>query len=274
MINNGTNKVVLQLAIPSAICLLLAAAIGGLAIMFSRNSTGDSADAVTAADQQPTHLSSGNADFFAAAREEMVRWQLRARDIVDPRVLAVMGRVPRERFVPAKVRDEVYEDHPLPIGFHQTISQPYIVALMTQLARPVAEPRPGGWPRLGLSDGHSGRTVQGSLRHRNRRAAGRQRPESARRAGIQNATIRSGDGYRGWPEHAPFDVILVTAAPDHVPEPLVEQLAPGGRLVIPVGRGVQELLLIEKRPDGSIHRDGIAPVQFVPMTGEAEHHSR
>ena len=173
--------------------------------------------------------------------------------------------------MPAELQSRAYDDHPLPIGHGQTISQPYIVALMTQLARPTAESRA---LEVGVGSGYQtailaelckevyGIEILRPLADDARRAAGR--------LGYKNVTIRCGDGYQGWPEHAPFDVILVAAAPDHVPQPLLEQLAPGGRLVIPVGRDFQELMLIEKRPDGTLHRRSVAPVQFVPMTGEAE----
>ena len=196
---------------------------------------------------------------------------MRRRDIRDPNVLKVMGRVARDRFVPASERGRAYEDYPLPIGLGQTISQPYIVALMTQLAQPTADSRA---LEVGAGSGYQTavlaelcKEVYGIeiLRPLADRASKR-----LAAMGYKNVTIRCGDGYQGWPEHAPFDVILVTAAPDHVPQPLVDQLAPGGRLVIPVGRGFQQLLLIEKRPDGSIARQSVAPVQFVPMTGEAE----
>jgi protein-L-isoaspartate(D-aspartate) O-methyltransferase len=210
-------------------------------------------------------------DPFAEARRQMADRQLRARDITDADVLEVIGRIARERFAPEKMRDRAYEDHPLPIGWGQTISQPYIVALMTQLARLTPQSRA---LEIGVGSGYQtailaelcrevyGVEILGPLADgaRERLAA----------LGYKNIAIRCGDGYRGWPEHAPFDAILTTAAPDRVPPPLVEQLAPGGRLVIPVGQRFQELLLIEKRLDGTLDRRGVAPVQFVPMTGEAE----
>jgi protein-L-isoaspartate(D-aspartate) O-methyltransferase len=206
----------------------------------------------------------------AAARRGMVEDQLRARDIVDGDVLAVMGRIARERFVPEESRDEAYEDYPLPIGLGQTISQPYIVALMTQLARPTPECRA---LEIGVGSGYQtavlaelcrqvyGVEILPSLSE----SAGRRLAE----LGYKNVALRNGDGYEGWPEHAPFDVILVAAAPEHVPRPLVEQLAVGGRLVIPVGDCFQELLLIEKRSDGELHRMKGIPVRFVRMTGKA-----
>ncbi len=210
-------------------------------------------------------------DPYAVARRRMVEEQLRDRDITDPKVLDIMGRVARERFVSPSMRNHAYEDRPLPIGLGQTISQPYIVALMTQAARLSAESRV---LEVGVGSGYQAAVLAGlckevygveileplAIAARDRLAA----------LGYENVTVRCGDGYQGWPEHAPFDAILVAAAPERVPKPLIDQLAPGGRLVIPVGGYSQELLLIEKRPDGSIHRTMIAPVQFVPMTGEAE----
>jgi protein-L-isoaspartate(D-aspartate) O-methyltransferase len=207
---------------------------------------------------------------FAAARREMVEEQLEDRDIADPRVLGVMGRVARERFVPAELSRHAYEDHPLPIGLGQTISQPYIVALMAQLARPSPEDRA---LEVGVGSGYEAAILAGLCKHvfgieilDALALAARQRLAEF---GYANVSVRCSDGYQGWPEAAPFDVILVSAAPDHVPPPLIEQLAPGGRLVIPVGSCNQELLLIEKRFDGGLHRGRVAPVQFVPMIGEA-----
>jgi protein-L-isoaspartate(D-aspartate) O-methyltransferase len=212
----------------------------------------------------------GEVDRFAAARRQMVEEQLWDRDITDPRVLRVMGEVARERFVPTELRGHAYEDHPLPIGFDQTISQPYIVALMAQLARPLPEERA---LEVGVGSGYEAAILAGLCRHvygveildalatvARQRLAG---------LGYANVSVRCRDGYQGWPEAAPFDAILVSAAPDHVPPPLIDQLAPGGRLVIPVGSYNQELLLIERQLDGGLRRSRVAPVQFVPMTGEA-----
>jgi len=201
----------------------------------------------------------------------MVEEQLRARDITDQRVLAAMARVPRHQFVPRELWKQAYEDHPLPIGLGQTISQPYIVALMTQLARPTPECRA---LEVGLGSGYQAavlaelcKEVYGIEILEPLATAAAKRLS---KLGYKNITVRYGDGYQGWPEHAPFDIILVTAAPDHVPQPLIDQLAPGGRLVIPVGRYYQDLLLLEKQADGSIREENVAPVQFVPMTGEAQ----
>ncbi|NQT41030.1 MAG: protein-L-isoaspartate(D-aspartate) O-methyltransferase [Planctomycetes bacterium] len=208
----------------------------------------------------------------ADARSRMVEKQLRDRDITDAKVLEVMGRVPRHKFVPKEYAHRAYADHPLPIGHGQTISQPYIVALMTQLARPDAKSRAldigtgSGYQAAVLGElckeVHSIEILQPLAAEAKKRLA---------RLGYKNITVRAGDGYRGWPEHAPFDVIIVAAAPDHVPKPLIEQLAPGGRLVIPVEGGLfQQLLLIEKAEDGTVRREKVIDVRFVPMTGEAD----
>ena len=201
----------------------------------------------------------------------MVEGQLRDRDISDPRVLEVMGRVPRERFLPPSLRHQAYEDHPLPIGLGQTISQPYIVALMVQLARPTAESRALD---VGVGSGYQAAILAGLCHQVYGIEILEPLADDARALlaalGYTNIEIRCGDAYDGWPERAPFDAILSGAAPAEVPRPLIEQLAPGGRLVIPVGRYQQELLLIEKQRDGTALETAIAPVQFVPMTGAAE----
>jgi protein-L-isoaspartate(D-aspartate) O-methyltransferase len=207
----------------------------------------------------------------AAARAAMVR-EIEARGVSDPRVLAAMREVERHRFVPDALRAQAYDDRPLPIGQGQTISQPYIVALMTELAAV----RPGARVlEIGTGSGYQAAVL--SL------LAGevytieiveplaREARERLARLGHQNVSVRAGDGYRGWLEKAPFDAILLTAAPPQIPGPLLEQLAPGGRLVAPVGDAAQELVLVEKTPSG-LRRRSIVRVAFVPMTGEAQRH--
>jgi protein-L-isoaspartate(D-aspartate) O-methyltransferase len=199
--------------------------------------------------------------------EAMVKEQLAARDITDKRVLAAMRRVRRHLFVPESLRDLAYSDRPLPIGHGQTISQPYIVALMTQLGKPGKDERALD---IGTGSGYQAAVLAELVQQVYSieilcplADAARQRLESL---GYNNVDVRCGDGYAGWPEHAPFDVIIVAAAPEHVPQPLIDQLAPGGQLVIPVGRHYQELVVIEKQPDGRVKRRSVAPVAFVPMT--------
>ena len=211
-------------------------------------------------------------DFYRETAGNMVRRQLRGRDITDPKVLEVMGRVRRERFISDDLRDRAYDDQPLPIGHGQTISQPYIVALMTQVARPTPQSRA---LEVGTGSGYQTAILAELCQEVYSVEIIEPLAEMARERlaalGCQNVAVRCGDGYEGWLEHAPFDVIVVAAAPEEVPPPLIEQLAPGGRLVIPVGRHFQDLLLITKQADGSIDRTIVAGVLFVPMTGEAEH---
>ena len=210
-------------------------------------------------------------EHFLQARREMLDKDLRGRDISDPRVLEAMGSVPRQRFVPDSLKQSAYADGPLPIGHGQTISQPYIVALMTQLVCP---PPQGRALDVGTGSGYQAAVLAVLCKQVYSIEIIKPLPESADERldelGYDNVTVRHGDGYRGWPEHAPFDTIIVAAAPDHVPQPLIDQLAPGGKLVIPVGEYYQELIFIEKQSDGTVRRRSVAGVAFVPMTGEAQ----
>jgi protein-L-isoaspartate(D-aspartate) O-methyltransferase len=206
------------------------------------------------------------------SRRRMVNLQMRARDIVDRRVLEAMNKVPRHMFVPRAMRPYAYEDRPLSIGQQQTISQPYIVALMTQLAAPTNKARALD---VGTGSGYQA-AVLAEVVHQvySIEIVKPLATEAERRLkslGYGNVEVRYGDGYQGWKEHAPFDVIIVAAAPDHIPQPLVDQLAVGGRLVIPVGNKLwQDLLVVEKRSDGTVRKRKVAPVAFVPMTGQAD----
>jgi len=237
-------------------------------------------DATEAADVKPsksrpvepsTKRTADVDDRFLSLRRAMVEYHLRRRDITDQRVLDAMERIPRHLFVPEQQQESAYADHPLPIGKGQTISQPYIVALMTQLARP----RPDGRALdVGTGSGYQAAVLSEVCKEVYSieivESLAEQAAERLERLGYENVHVQAGDGYRGWPEHAPFDLIIVAAAPDHVPEPLVEQLAPGGRMVIPVGRFHQDLIVIEKGTDGSVRQWSDVPVVFVPMTGEAQ----
>jgi len=219
-------------------------------------------------------------DEYAQARQQMVEaieQDVREtslyldREALDPRVMTAIARVPRHEFVPATQRRHAYDNRPLPIGFGQTISQPYIVALMSDLIKP----RPGDSVlELGTGSGYQAAMLAELTGHvysieiieeLGEQAAGR-----LSRLGYDNVTTRIGDGYYGWEEHAPFDAIVVTAAASHVPPPLVAQLKPGGRMVIPVGSRflTQQLVLIEKDPGGQLITRQILPVKFVPLTGE------
>ncbi|MGH8286746.1 MAG: protein-L-isoaspartate(D-aspartate) O-methyltransferase [Steroidobacteraceae bacterium] len=205
---------------------------------------------------------------FDAARARMVEWQIAGRDIQNPRVLQALRTVPRHLFVPPAYTGDAYDDRPLPIGHGQTISQPYIVALMTELARPAPTDRA---LEVGTGSGYQAAVLAGLVSHVYTieivEPLAREAGQRLKKLGYENVTVRTGDGYAGWPEHAPFDVILVTAAPEEVPAPLLEQLAPGGRLVVPVGRvfAVQELRLIEKDASGKLRTTRVAPVRFVPL---------
>ncbi len=204
-------------------------------------------------------------------RSRMVERQLRGRDIRDERVLEAMGKVPRHLFVPERIRSRAYADGALPIGAGQTISQPYIVALMTQLSGADAGSRALD---IGTGSGYQA-AVLAEIADRvysieiveSLADEARSRLKSMNYTNIE---VRCGDGYQGWPDQAPFDVIIVAAAPDHIPQPLVDQLAPGGRLIIPVGEFYQVLTVIEKKQDGSTEKTTVVPVAFVPMTGKAQ----
>lgn len=205
----------------------------------------------------------------ADERERMVRTQLEARDIDDPRVLAAMRSVPRHEFVPPKLASAAYEDGPLPIGHDVTISQPYIVALMTQLAR--VEP---GQRVLDVGTGSGyqaavlaamGAEVYGLEIIEPLATAAAER---LARLGLR-ASLRAGDGWGGWPEHAPYDAIVLAAAPPEIPTALTEQLAIGGRLVLPVGERWQQELVVVTRTATGLEQRRVIPVAFVPMTGKA-----
>jgi protein-L-isoaspartate(D-aspartate) O-methyltransferase len=209
-------------------------------------------------------------EHFAVARRLMIE-NLSRQGIRDKAVLAAMGRIQRHRFVPADRQDRAYADMALQIGHGQTISRPYIVALMTELVQPSPNKRALD---IGTGSGYQA-AVLGSLCKQVYSVeiveplanAARKRLAAM---GYANVVVHCGDGYHGWSEFAPFYIIVVAAAPDHVPQALVDQLAPGGRLVIPVGDNSQELLLIEKGLHGSVHHWAVRPVTFVPMTGQAQ----
>ena len=209
---------------------------------------------------------------LVAAIEETVRETAGhiGRDRMDPRVMAVIAEVPRHEFVPEDQRPFAYENRPLPIGYGQTISQPYIVALMTDLLRPKAEDRV---LEIGTGSGYQAavlaRLVKTVYTIEIIAELGQQAAQRLQRLGYENVTVRTGDGYFGWEKEAPFDGIVVTAAADHIPPPLIRQLKPGGRMVIPVGSRfmVQQLVLVEKDAEGATTTRQILPVLFVPLTG-------
>lgn len=203
---------------------------------------------------------------FDHQRQEMVQFQIRNRGINDPRILEALLKVPRHEFVPAEYHELSYHDGPLPIGEGQTISQPYIVALMTQVLhlnpfKKVLE--------IGTGSGYQSAVLAElckevySLDIRPNHI--KQAQKLLTKLNYNNVFIHQGDGYLGWPEHAPYDAIIVTCAPENIPSTLIEQLAEDGRMCIPVGsRGVQELLLVKKR-NGQLQKEVLIPVSFVPM---------
>jgi protein-L-isoaspartate(D-aspartate) O-methyltransferase len=213
-------------------------------------------------------LTYAQADKWAALRAQMVDTQMRARDIRSQRVLNAMARVPRHLFVPAALQRHAYEDRPLQIGRGQTISQPYIVAYMTdaldlQPAHKVLE--------IGTGSGYQAAVLAELATHVYSIEIVQELAERARttlqHAGYRNVTVRTGNGYLGWPDLAPFDRIIVTAAPPEIPSALVEQLAVGGIMVVPVGTSYQEMVIITKTPSGVTEKRTI-PVQFVPMVSK------
>ncbi len=211
---------------------------------------------------------------FKNMREKMVERQIVARGVKDPRVLSAMLKVERHLFVPKELQSSAYLDQPLPIGEGQTISQPYIVALMTELLE-----LKGGEKvlEIGTGSGYQAAILAELAKDVYTIEIIESLAASAKKLllqlGYQNITVKAGDGYLGWPEVAPFDAIIVTAAPDHIPKPLIEQLKEGGRMVIPVGTYSQELKKIVKRA-GKIEETNVIPVIFVPMTGEGANKSK
>jgi protein-L-isoaspartate(D-aspartate) O-methyltransferase len=208
---------------------------------------------------------------LARERQRMVQEQLMPRGIREASVLAAMAKVPREEFVPADSRTASYEDGPLPIGYGQTISQPYIVAFMTEQLRPKPSDR---LLEVGTGSGYQAailaELVADVYTIEIIEPLAKNAEATLQRLGYKNVHVKVGDGYSGWPEHAPFDAITVTCAPDHVPQQLTDQLKDGGRMIIPVGgRFAQELYLLEKK-DGRLRESAVLPVRFVPMAGEAQ----
>jgi protein-L-isoaspartate(D-aspartate) O-methyltransferase len=216
---------------------------------------------------EPPKLEAG--DPFAAARERMVEDQIAARGVRDERVLAALRAIPRHVFLPKPLHPDAYRDSPLPIGSHQTISQPYIVALMTELLGLKGDERV---LEVGTGSGYQAAVLSQLAREvftieRRAELAGRARLVLARLQ-CSNVEVVLGDGTCGLAVHAPYDGILVTAAAPHVPQPLLDQLAPGGRLVLPVGDASSQVLEVWRRTSAGLDREEVAPVAFVPLIGE------
>jgi protein-L-isoaspartate(D-aspartate) O-methyltransferase len=197
----------------------------------------------------------------------MVIEQIASRGVKDAKTLAAMRKVPRHLFVPEEARTEAYGDHPLPIGHEQTISQPYIVAFMTEAlglkgGETVLEVGTGSGYQAAVLGEIAGRVYSIEIVA----PLAREAEARLRSLGYRNVEVRAGDGYAGWPEAAPFDAIMVTAAAPRIPEPLKRQLKDGGRLILPVGDQAQELVVVTRRGE-RFHERRVLPVRFVPMTG-------
>ena len=223
-------------------------------------------------------IPSQGADTFDDDRKWMVKTQIDAEGITDGRigvknksVLEAMRRVLRHEFVPDRYKSQSYVDMPLPIGYDQTISQPYIVAYMTELLDPKKEHKV---LEVGTGSGYQAAVLAELVKHVYTieiiKELGESAEERLKRLAYKNVTVKIGDGYFGWEEHAPYDAIIVTAAPDHIPPMLLHQLKPGGKLVIPVGGRfrVQNLTLVQKTEAGSVMTRQVMPVVFVPLTGK------
>jgi protein-L-isoaspartate(D-aspartate) O-methyltransferase len=207
---------------------------------------------------------------FTAERQKMVEQQLKPRGIKDERVLAAMAKVPREEFVPENLRDKGYSDSALPIGQDQTISQPFIVAFMTEQLQLQPTDR---ILEIGTGSGYQTAVLAELVKdvYTIEIVEPLAKDASARltRLGYSNAHVKVGDGYEGWPDVAPFDAIIVTCAPDKVPQPLTQQLKENGRMIVPVGSGMEQQLFLLEKKDGQLAQTAILPVRFVPMVGQA-----
>jgi protein-L-isoaspartate(D-aspartate) O-methyltransferase len=207
---------------------------------------------------------------FAAERERMVRQQVALRGVTDTRLLAAMRKVPRDQFVPEAVRNLAYTDQPLPIGHDQTISQPFIVAFMTEKLqlRPTDRVL-----EIGTGSGYQAAILAELARKVYTIEIvvplGERAKTTLQRLGYKNIQVKIGDGYQGWPEEAPFDAVIVTCAPEHVPRPLIDQTREGGRVIIPVGAAGNQLLYLLEKKAGRLQQRAVLPVRFVPMTGSA-----
>ncbi|MGQ3685195.1 MAG: protein-L-isoaspartate(D-aspartate) O-methyltransferase [Candidatus Loosdrechtia sp.] len=214
------------------------------------------------------NLSVIDEDSFTRQRKRMVEEQLVSRGIQNKKVLEVMGTVPRHLFIPEERRILSYSDQPVPIGYGQTISQPYIVAFMTELIEPDKD---DVVLEVGAGSGYQAAVLSMLVKKvytiEVLEGLGKEARERLEMLGYTNINVKIGDGYKGWPEHAPFDAIIVTAAAEYIPQPLIDQLKPGGRMVIPVGGvyAIQDLMLITKDASSKIIKKSIVPVRFVPL---------
>ncbi len=209
-------------------------------------------------------------DAYAQKRQKMVEQDIRGRGVRDPVVLRVMGTVPRHLFVNASLRSQAYADHPLPIGEGQTISQPYVVALMTEALQLKQGDRV---LEIGTGSGYQAAVLAGIAKEvytiEIRETLAGRAEKTIVDQGYRNVKVKSGDGYFGWEEHAPFDAIIITAAANHIPPPLIKQLKEGGRLIVPLGSTVYyQMLTLATKRKGELEVEQLSPVAFVPMVGE------
>lgn len=213
---------------------------------------------------------SEGADPYALKRQQMVRNDIRGRDVKEPKVLSAMSNVPRHLFVPPEYRNKAYEDHPLPIGEGQTISQPYVVALMTEALKLKGGDRV---LEIGTGSGYQAAVLAEIVREvytiEIRKNLAEKAESVLKELGYLNVKVKYGDGYFGWEEAAPFDAIIITAAANHIPPPLIKQLKEGGRLIVPLGSTVYlQTLILATKLKGQLDVEQLGPVAFVPMTGE------
>ena len=211
-------------------------------------------------------------DPYLMKRQMMVEHDLRGRGIKDKKLLEVMGKVPRHLFVDERLRNRAYEDYPLPIGEGQTISQPYVVALMTEALKLAPTERV---LEIGTGSGYQAAVLAELVKEvytiEIRKALADTSAKRLRDLGYHNVKVKYGDGYYGWEEHAPFDAIIITAAPNHIPPPLIKQLKEGGRLIVPLGSTVYfQVLTLATKKRGDLELLQLGPVAFVPMIGEAQ----
>jgi protein-L-isoaspartate(D-aspartate) O-methyltransferase len=223
--------------------------------------------------REETHAApAGDEEHFSAERRRMVLEQLSgaAYHITDSRILAAMDKVPRHQFIPADLRHRAYEDTPLPIGLGQTISQPFIVAFMTGQLNPRPTDR---ILEIGTGSGYQAAVLAELVKEIYTieivEVLAQRAKADLQQLGYTNIQVRAGDGYQGWPEAAPFDAVIVTCAPEQVPQPLVDQLRDGGRMIIPVGPEWDQTLVLLRKAGGRLEEQAVLPVRFVPMTGQA-----
>ena len=222
-------------------------------------------------DENVSENSNKEKNNFRVLRQKMVDRQIKARGVKDSLVLKAMLTVPRHLFIPPKEINNAYDDNPLPIGYGQTISQPYIVAFMTEILSLEGDENV---LEIGTGSGYQAAVLCELAKHVYTIEIV---PELCRQArkilsdlDYKNVDVKCGDGYEGWPENAPFDAIILTAAPTKIPQPLIKQLQVGGRMILPVGKAYQELILLKKMPGGELQKEKLIPVRFVPMTGKIQ----